>query len=495
MRRRVILSSTERAALFDPPDSHHEAQRRYVLVPEDVALAKERRRSHNRLGFAVQLALVRDLGRPLQIGEVPPAAVVDTVAEQIAIDPVVFELYAKREETRREHAREIIAALSLRPVQVTDYRGLIAAATRTAAGTEQGEPIVRAIIDTLKSNYMLLPGADRIERLALAGRAAARRQAHRDLIRGLDAANCAALDNLLTETADHRTIFGWIADTPEGVRLKNLKGMVARLSVLRQIGIADDRRKTIHANRYGVIAREAKILHARELGRLSIERRHATLVAFVIERQAALTDLAIETFGKLVGGARRKAETTRKDRLLQQAPALATVAEAHRQLGLALLEAHKTGADLAAAVAATLGWSGLEASVALAADVVHPTQADGLKELADRQRSLRPVARLVFDAFTFRSFRVRDPLLAAIDLLRAVYCGNDDSCRKRRSPSCPANGGGTSARARAVLTRGPGRSLFSSTCATGCAPAIFGSKAAAPGAASRTSFCRGRPSP
>jgi len=53
-------------------------------------------------------------------------------------------------------------------------------------------------------------------------------------------------------------------------------------------------------NRYGVIAREAKILHARELGRLSIERRHATLVAFVIERQAALTDLAIETFGKLV---------------------------------------------------------------------------------------------------------------------------------------------------------------------------------------------------
>ncbi len=33
------------------------------------------------------------------------------VAEQIGIDPVVFGIYAKREETRREHTREIIATL------------------------------------------------------------------------------------------------------------------------------------------------------------------------------------------------------------------------------------------------------------------------------------------------------------------------------------------------------------------------------------------------
>jgi TnpA family transposase len=431
MRRRVILSPATRAALFDPPDSHDEAQRRYALAPEDVALAKQHRRSHNRLGFAVQLALVRDLGRPLHIGEVLPAAVIDTVAEQISIDPVVFGLYAKREETRREHTREIIATLSLRPVQVTDYRGLIAVAARTAAGTEQGESIVRAILERLKIKGILIPGADRIERLALAGRAAARRQAHRDLIRGLDTATGAALDNLLTETADHRTVFGWIAEAPEGVKLKNLKGMIARLDVLRRIGIPDERRKTIHANRYGIIAREAKILHARELGRMSIERRRATLVAFVIERQAALTDLAVETFGKLVGSARRKAETTRHDRLLQQGPALAAVAEAHHQLGLALLAAREAGGDLGAAVTATLGWSGLEASVALAAGAVPPAQGEGLKELADRQRSLRPVARLVFDTFTFRSFRTQDPLLAAIDLLREVHRG------KRLPPQVP----------------------------------------------------------
>ena len=180
MRRRVILSSEARAALFDPPDNHDDAQVRYILAPEDTALAKQRRRSHNRLGFAIQLALVRDLGRPLRSDETLPNAVIDIVADQIGIDPVVFEFYAKREETRREHAREIMAELRLRPVQMADYRLFIAAATRAAVGTEKGEPIVRAIIEMLKSRGIRVPGSDRIERLALAGRAAARRQAHRD---------------------------------------------------------------------------------------------------------------------------------------------------------------------------------------------------------------------------------------------------------------------------------------------------------------------------
>ncbi len=80
-----ILSSRLRAALFDPPTDHDEAQRRYVLAPEDMDLARRHRRRHNRLGFAVQLALVHDLGRPLRVDEALPDAIVDIVAEQLGV--------------------------------------------------------------------------------------------------------------------------------------------------------------------------------------------------------------------------------------------------------------------------------------------------------------------------------------------------------------------------------------------------------------------------
>lgn len=419
----AFLDAEARALLFEPPEAHEDAVFRYALTPEDVAFARGRRRSHNRLGFAVQLALIRDLGRPLRSGETTPAAVRDAVADQLGIDPVVFELYGRRDETRREHVAEITARLALRPVQESNYRMCIRAAAASAVATEKGEPIALAVINALKAERILVPGARLVERLALAGRAMARRQAHRHLISDLEPEHLAALDELLTERAGDRSMLGWIAEAPEGAKLKSLKGVIARLEIVRGVGILDERRKTIHANRYGVIAKEARILHAREMLRFSADRRYATLTAFVIERQAALTDLAIDLFGKLLGSARRKAETGRKERLLQEARILAGVAADHVRLGNALMKARETGGDLSAAITETLGWEGLEASVATASGLVRPDRHDEFDDLIDRRKSLRAVARLVFATFRFQSFRPGDQILASIDLLRGVYGG------------------------------------------------------------------------
>jgi TnpA family transposase len=418
-----FLDAQSRTTLFEPPDVYEEALARYALSVEDVAFAKAHRRSHNRLGFAIQLALVRDLGRPLRTGELPPQAVISVVADQLGIDPAVFGLYAQREETRREHAREIVTALDLQPVRTNDYRMLITAAAREAASTEQGAPITKAVIEVLKDRKLLVPVPDLLIRLAMAGRAAARRQAYRELIRGLEQPSIKALDQLLVEQTGYRSYLGWIAEAPEGAKLKNLKGLIARLEVLRVAAIFDDRRKTIHANRYGIVARDARILHAREIRRLTVDRRFATLTAFVIERQASITDLAVDMFCKLIGSTRRKAEITRKERRLKEADVLEGVALNHLKLGEALLAARESNTDLASAISASLGWDGLIASMAAASSVVRPDRSNEFDELIERHKSLRKLGRLMFGTFSFRSFRSHDPVLRAVDHLRALYCG------------------------------------------------------------------------
>nr|WP_313709581.1 Tn3 family transposase [Brucella intermedia] len=419
----AFLDEQSRAVLFEPPEAYEDAQARYALTSEDIVFVKEHRRSHNRLGFAIQLALVRDLGRLLRIGEVPPQAVVSVVADQLGIDPAVFEFYAQRDETRREHAREIVSALELQPVRTSDYRELITAAAREAAATEQGAPIAKAVIEALKERKLLVPMPELLIRLALAGRAAARRQAYRELIRDLEQPSIEALDQLLAERAGDRSHLGWIAEAPEGAKLKNLKGLIARLEVLRSAAIPDDRRKTIHANRYGIIARDARILHAREIRRLTSERRYATLAAFVIERQASITDLTIDMFCKMIGSNRRKAEISRTERRLKEAEVLDGVALEHLKLGEALLAARASKTDLASAIAASLGWDGLVASMAAARSVVHPDRSNEFDELIKRHKSLRKLGRLMFRTFSFRSFRADDPILVAVDHLRALYGG------------------------------------------------------------------------
>jgi TnpA family transposase len=431
-----ILSPQARAAIFDPPTQLEEVQRRYVLTPDDLALVKQRRRSYNRLGFAVQLTLVHDLGRLLRPGERLPNALIEVVAEQLGTEPAVFELYAKRDETRREHAADIMALLGLRNSRQSDYRTLILAAERCAAGTERGEPIVRAIISDLKARRVLVPAPAHIERGALAGRARARQQSYRDLIRDLDEPTRQSLEALLATQADEdRTLHGWVSEVPEGPKIKNLSGVVARLEVLRRIRLHDDRRKVIHANRYGIIAREAKTTHARALRDYAPDRRLATLAAFTIERQAALTDLAIEMFDKLVGSARRRADTQRETRLLAQAKSLTDIARTHMILGRAILAARETGANPLPAIEQELGWDRLAASVAAAAATVGTGEGDGLDEMISRRMSLRRTAAIMLTSFAFRSFRANDPLLAAVALLRELY-----GAARHRLPDRPPAG-------------------------------------------------------
>lgn len=340
--------------------TEEQLDRYFHLDKGDRAVIARLRGGHNRLGFAVQLALVRDLGRPLRVDEALPGAVIDVVAEQLGVEPSTFDLYARCDETRREHAGEIVRHLDLRTIRQADYRIAITAGAAAAVGTETGEPIVRAVIDDLKLRRIVVPPASLVERFALAGRAFARRHAHRELIRDIDADQRQRLLALLTtRVEDGRTAHGWIGEVAEGPKLRNLVAVVGRLSCLRPIGLPDDRRKAIHANRYGIIAREAKITHARELSRFSTERRLATLAAFVIERQAALTDLAISMFDRMLGTAHRRAETSRRARLLGEAEALAEVARNHLTLGRALVEAQRDGVALSKAVEGSLGWDRL----------------------------------------------------------------------------------------------------------------------------------------
>jgi TnpA family transposase len=59
MSRQTLLSAEQRTRLFGIPTEASEMAKHYVLSPEDLALIRAKRRSGNRLGFAVQLCLLR----------------------------------------------------------------------------------------------------------------------------------------------------------------------------------------------------------------------------------------------------------------------------------------------------------------------------------------------------------------------------------------------------------------------------------------------------
>ena len=72
MPRREILSPAQREALLAIPVDLAGLIEHYVLSEQDISLVRQRRGDHNRLGIAVQLALLRFPGSALQGDETPP---------------------------------------------------------------------------------------------------------------------------------------------------------------------------------------------------------------------------------------------------------------------------------------------------------------------------------------------------------------------------------------------------------------------------------------
>ncbi len=114
MSRRALLSPEQRIRLFGIPVDQAEMARHYVLSVEDLALVRAKRRVSNRLGFAVQLCVLRYPGRALDPVEAPPVSMLSFVANQIGTDPGRFGDYARRGETRRQHLIELQKLLHLR---------------------------------------------------------------------------------------------------------------------------------------------------------------------------------------------------------------------------------------------------------------------------------------------------------------------------------------------------------------------------------------------
>ena len=170
MPRRTLLSSEQRTRLFAIPIDPAEMARHYVLSTEDLTVIRAKRRTVNRLGFAIQLCLLRYPGQGLGPGEHPPEAMIIFVAHQLGVSPAAFADYALRDQTRRQHAVELQQHLRLRNFRLADWRACLQVGTNAAWATDRGEPIVQAMLAHLRTTNVLLPAAAVLERIGLAAR-------------------------------------------------------------------------------------------------------------------------------------------------------------------------------------------------------------------------------------------------------------------------------------------------------------------------------------
>ena len=428
MPRRSILSAGERTSLLAVPDKEDELIRHYTLTEPDLSLIRQRRGEVNRLGFAVQLCYLRFPSIILGADQSPDPALLAFAADQLRVSPDGWNEYGRRDQTRREHLLELQTWLKLAPFAVSDYRHFVHQLAELAQQTDRGIVLAEALVELLRQQRIILPAVDVIERVCSEALTRGTRQVYEALSAPLGDFHRRALDGLLSiREGTKGSGLIWLRQPPGPPKPKHVLAHLERLKTIRDLALPGGLEQAIHQNRLLKLAREGGQMTAQHLRDLERSRRHATLVAVILDTRATLIDEIIDLHDRFMGTLFSRAKRNHADRFQQSGKAINDKVRLYSRIGRALLEAKQSGGDPFAAIEAIIPWDVFSESITEAETLARPEDFDFLALVGDGFTQLRRYTPTLLQALTMKAAPAASELLSGVEVLKGM---NERQARK-----------------------------------------------------------------
>ncbi|MDV6376184.1 Tn3 family transposase [Deinococcus arenicola] len=394
---------------------------RYFFLNEaDLALIAERRRDHNKLGFAVQLCTLRYLGtflpNPIQV----PQVAVRHVAGQLDLPPDVFMRYALREETRYTHRHSIIRCLGYQEFDgVQAFRLIRWIYAHLAVSAVR--PIVLFDLATahLIAQKVVLPGVSVLARLIARVRERYAARTFEGLSRRLSAEQRQSLELLLVlPEGKWQTPLEVLRTPPSRVGALSLTQALHRVEQIRVLGIGDLDLSDVPEARQAVLVRHAQTVRAQLIERLGEERRLATLLVFLQHLERTATDDVLDIFHGLMASLALRGETRRKRERLRSLKDLDQAALLLRDAVQVLLNSE--GRDARQQVLAQVGEAAMREAVRVVDELARPEGETLPEALSGSYTTIRRFQRLLLQTITFTGTPSAKPLLEALEFLKRM---------------------------------------------------------------------------
>ena len=388
----TYLTPEQRYALTEIPAdlSDRDIARYYTFSEKDLERINQHRRRHNKLGFAVQLAVLRYPGRPLKDLGTIPTRVLAVIADQVQVPASAFARYGERDNTIYEHLQEIRQAYDFRECGWRDYLRLARELLPQAMESNRPVPLIEQALEWLRKQGIIAPALVHLERLVWIVLKAAERRLFRLLTADLTLEHRSRLDNLLYPEGGHRGLsrLAWLREPPGLTSPKSVKQIVDRLLFVRKLTLPPIPQE-LHQNRVLQLARKCSKYQAQPLLKFKAEKRYALLLAHLFELSQDLTDQALDQFDKLLGDLLRKGERKQEKHFRVNARKLNSHLRVLTKAAEAFLHARAEGDDPVTAVLAQVSERELQATVDSAKQLLRPEDLDVLDLIESRYTPLR----------------------------------------------------------------------------------------------------------
>lgn len=425
MPRRSVLSVAEKESLFAWPVEEVTWVRLCTVSPVEIGWIGERRGDVSRLGFAVQLCVLRERGLILPPSVEPPVEMLESLAESLDLPQErlweKWQEYRSQKITWRKHWQDLLSLMGWEVFGREAIRPTLKALAADALQSGRGLPVAQKLVDTLRQQRIVLPSVDVIERLCAQALTAAQRQVYVQLGGSLDGEKQRKLEKLLTlRDNTHHSWVRWLGQEPKAATPRGMLEHLERLRCVNELEIDLQLGQRLPAHRIRQLARQGAQMPTLDLARFEPKRRLATLVAMVLEAKATLIDQSIELHEQIIGSVFNRARRAQEQQWQQESRAVNQKVRLYAQIGERLLQARAEGGDAFAAIEQVVSWEEFRQSVLEAGALSRPAEFDTLPGIIESYATIRRYAPAWLDALEFKGAPSGHELLSAVEALREM---------------------------------------------------------------------------
>ncbi|PEK18519.1 Tn3 family transposase [Bacillus wiedmannii] len=429
-RGRELLTPEQRQAFMQISEDEWVLGTYYTFSKRDLEIINKRRREENRLGFAVQLAILRYPGWPYTHIKSIPDSVIHYISKQIGSTPSSLSLYPQRENTLWDHLKEIRNEYDFVTFTLKEYRMTFKHLHQLALENGDAIHLLHECIDFLRKNKIILPAITTLERMVWEARAMAEKKLFNTVSQSLSNAQKEKLEEIITSkhpSESNKTILGWLKEPPGHPSPETFLKLIERLEYIRGMELETVQISHLHRNRLLQLSRLGSRYEPYAFRDFQENKRYSILTVYLLHLTQDLTDKAFEIHDRQILSLLSKGRKAQEEIQKQNGKKLNEKVIHFTNIGQALIKAKEEKLDAFEVLESVIEWNSFVSSVVEAQELARPADYDYLDLLQKRFYTLRKYTPTLLRVLKFDSTKANEPLLQAVEIIRRM---NESGKRK-----------------------------------------------------------------
>ncbi|HDR7713710.1 Tn3 family transposase [Bacillus cereus] len=429
-RGRELLTPEQRQAFMQIPEDEWVLGTYYTFSKQDLEIINKRRREENRLGFAVQLAILRYPSWPYTHIKSIPDSVIHYISKQIGSTLSSLSLYPQRENTLWDHLKEIRNEYEFVIFTLKEYRMTFKHLHQLAFENGDAIHLLHECIDFLRKNKIILPAITTLERMVWEARAMAEKKLFNTVSQSLSNTQKEKLEEIITSqhpSESNKTILGWLKEPPGHPSPETFLKLIERLEYIREMELETVQISHLHRNRLLQLSRLGSRYEPYAFRDFQENKRYSILTVYLLHLTQELTDKAFEIHDRQILSLLSKGRKAQEEIQKQNGKKLNEKIIHFTNIGQALIKAKEEKLDVFEVLGSVIEWNSFVSSVVEAQELARPADYDYLDLLQKRFYTLRKYTPTLLKVLEFHSTKANEPLLQAVEIIRRM---NESGKRK-----------------------------------------------------------------